>query len=213
LVAVGEQVTFDGSGSSDPDFDTLTETWDAGGGTVVGDVYTAGSVPGIYDVELVVNDGTVDSDPDMTTVVVYDPAGGFVTGGGWIDSPAGAYKDDISLTGKANFGFVSKYKKGASTPTGETQFLFSAGDLNFHSDSYQWLVVNQDGTNAQYKGSGTINGAGDYRFMLWAGDGAPDDTFRIRIWYEDGVEVDVYDNGFDQVIDGGSIVIHTGGKN
>ena len=56
----------------------------------------------------------------------------------------------------------------------------------------------------------TINGMGDYRFMLWAGDDAPD-TFRIRIWTEDqaGVETDVYDNGFDQEIGGGSIVIHT----
>jgi hypothetical protein len=46
--------------------------------------------------------------------------------------------------------------------------------------------------------------------MLWAGDDAPD-TFRIRIWTEDqaGVETDVYDNGSDQAIGGGSIVIHT----
>ena len=46
--------------------------------------------------------------------------------------------------------------------------------------------------------------------MLWAGDGEPD-TFRIRIWTEDegGNETDVYDNGHDQPIDGGSIVVHT----
>ena len=73
--------------------------------------------------------------------------------------------------GKANFGFVSKYKKGASVPTGKTEFNFKAGDLNFHSDSYQWLVVTQDGTNAQFKGSGTINGDLDqngesYNFMI-----------------------------------------------
>jgi len=47
--------------------------------------------------------------------VVYDPEGGFVTGGGWIDSPESAYVPDPSLTGKANFGFVSKYNKGADT--------------------------------------------------------------------------------------------------
>jgi hypothetical protein len=48
--------------------------------------------------------------------------------------------------------------------------------------------------------------------MLWAGD-SNQDTFRIRIWTEDeatGAETDVYDNGFDQEIGGGSIVIHTG---
>ena len=45
--------------------------------------------------------------------------------------------------------------------------------------------------------------------MLWAGD--EPDTFRIKIWTEDegGVETDVYDNGFDQLIAGGSILIHT----
>jgi hypothetical protein len=45
--------------------------------------------------------------------------------------------------------------------------------------------------------------------MLWAGDSAPD-TFRIKIWLEspDGIEVVLYDNGFDQTIGGGSIVIH-----
>jgi hypothetical protein len=44
--------------------------------------------------------------------------------------------------------------------------------------------------------------------MLWAGDDDPD-TFRIRIWYEDGGEIDVYDNGFDQEIGGGNINIHS----
>jgi hypothetical protein len=39
-------------------------------------------------------------------------------------------------------------------------------------------------------------------------DDSPD-TFRIRIWYEGASEVLVYDNGFDQEIGGGSIVIHT----
>ncbi len=63
---------------------------------------------------------------------------------------------------------------------------------------------------ARFKGTGTINGAGEYKFHLWAGDADPD-TFRIKIWTEDefGIETVKYDNGFDQAIDGGSIVIHT----
>jgi hypothetical protein len=109
-------------------------------------------------------------------IVIHDPEGGFVTGGGWIISPAGAYVADPSLTGKVNFGFVSK--KGADTPTGQTEFQFKAGDLNFHSSSYDWLVVaGQD--RAKYKGTGTINGSGNYGFMLTAKDSSPD-TFRIR---------------------------------
>ena len=121
-----------------------------------------------------------------------------------------AYVPDQSLTGRANFGFVSKYKKGATIPTGNTEFQFQAAGLNFHSDSYDWLLVTGS-EYARFKGSGTINGEGNYKFMLWAGDNKPD-TFRIRIWEEDeetAEETDIYDVGFDQEIGGGSIVIHT----
>lgn len=215
LGAINGAISFDGSGSSDADGDALTYAWTSGdGGTATGATPTH-SYPaaGLYDVCLTVNDGTVDSDPACTLAVVYDPSAGFVTGGGWIDSPAGAYKLDESLSDKATFGFVSKYKKGASVPEGNTEFQFQAGDLNFHSATYEWLVV-AGKSRAQFKGSGTVNGELDpngnaYKFMLWAGDDAPD-TFRIRIWWEaDGVENVVYDNGFDQPIGGGSIVVHT----
>jgi hypothetical protein len=122
-----------------------------------------------------------------------------------VTSP-GAYKLDPTLGGKATFGFVSKYKRGATVPDGNTEFQFKAGNLNFSSTSYQWLVVNQAGTNAQFKGYGTINGAGNYGFMLSATDSSPD-TFRIQIWDAE-TEVVVYDNGTNQVIGGGSIVVH-----
>jgi PKD repeat protein len=173
------------------------------------------SEPGIYTVQLTLRDefGQFDT-ATFEFVIVYDPSGGFVTGGGWIDSPAGAYKPDPSLMGMATFGFVSTYKKGATVPIGKTEFQFQVADLNFHSDTYQWLVVNQHESRAQFKGEGTINGAvaptrKNYQFMIWATDGDPD-TFRIKIWYEDGSsDVIVYDNGIDQPIGGGGILVHT----
>jgi hypothetical protein len=436
LVAVEQSVALDGSGSSDPDEDPLSEAWAVTGdplGTIAGSTFTAGLDAGITEVTLTVDDGRGGTATDAAMVVVYDPDGGFVTGGGWIDSPEGAtagqeaivffngfeadisgwdvfggsfnavrvisgsngvssssgdwraevgtaatswgaynsefpaggyitsvdvyldvdggftndtrfdwtsaingpdgnhrrdfvfnggfYNDadgspgsgssrfifsasnnagransypknpgrdpiavtssgwytfqhrfydigggvlavDLSIldslgttihswtlsdttdiigstiggnrygwfatnefpflaidnslrtgltspTGRANFGFVSKYKKGADTPTGNTEFVFQAADLNFHSSSYDWLLVTGK-DYAKFKGSGTINGEGEYRFMLWAGDG-DSDTFRIRIWEEDelGNETDIYDNGFNQEIGGGSIVVHT----
>jgi PKD repeat protein len=212
---VSVTATFTDPGSAD----THTSSVDWGDGTVEPaqaatspvtgtHMYTA---PGVYTVILTVtdDDGGV-GQSEYRYVVVYDPTGGSVSGGGWIDSPAGACVLDPTLTGKANFGFISKYLKGATVPTGKTEFQFKAGSLNFHSEGYDWLVVNQNDTNAQYKGSGTINGAGAYKFMLWAGDGSPD-TFRIKIYSEgpDGSEVVVYDNGFNQALGGGSIVIHT----
>lgn len=165
---------------------------------------------GTYSVKLTVEyDGSSDSEI-YEYIVIYDPDGGFVTGGGWINSPAGAFVSDPDLTGKANFGFVSKYKRGAAAPTGNTQFNFKAGGLVFHSTHYDWLVINQNGTNAQYKGSGTINGEGGFNFMLTAMDlgSDGDDTLRIKIWDDNEGEEIVYDNGPGQALGGGNIVMH-----
>jgi hypothetical protein len=174
--------------------------------------------PGVYLITVTITDkdGGVGVGVAPNYIVVYDASSGFVSGGGWIESPASACPDFCGgTTGRATFGLVSRYKRGATTPTGNTHFNFATGGLNFDSDTYDWLVVNQGGANAQFKGVGTINGQLDangqpYRFMVWAGD-AETDTFRIRIWSEfDGVESAVYDNGVNQPIGGGSIVIHTG---
>ena len=190
-----------------------------GVGTVSGAyTYTAS---GVYTLTVTVtNDfGVVVSDV-FEFIVVYDPEGGFVTGAGWIDSPAGAYTRDLTLEGRANFGFVSKYKRGASVPTGQTTFQFSVAGLHFRSTEYEWLVV--AGARAQYKGSGTINGQGDYGFLLTALDGdinggAGPDSFRIKIW-DRATDQIVYDNQPEAddpgsaatELDGGSIVIHRG---
>jgi uncharacterized repeat protein (TIGR01451 family) len=152
-------------------------------------------------------------------VVFYDPSGGFVTGGGWIEAAAGSYRLDPTLSGRANFGFVSKYQKGATVPTGQTEFQFQVGNLNFHSEDYQWLVV--AGCKAQYKGTGTINGQTGYGFLLTAYDGdctvKKPDQFRIKIWNISTGAI-VFDNNYGgsddidaanpQVVAGGSIVVH-----
>lgn len=217
--------------------DTHTGTWDwgdggssdavviqsAGGGTLTGS--HSFSSAGVYEVKLTVTDSGGKSTEAVRDVVVYDPSAGFVTGGGWFISPPGAYKADADLAGFANFGFVSRYLKGASAPTGKTEFNFQTANLNFHSDSYEWLVVS--GARAQYKGTGTINGTGNFRFLLTAVDGdrlggPSPDRFRIKIWYYDSAQqndIIVYDNqmetslagGYDEGsgVSGGSIVIHT----
>jgi len=184
---------------------------------------------GVYAVTLTVNDGlggitianAVTSTGLPASVVVYDPSAGFVTGGGWINSPLGAYTPNPALTGKASFGFVSKYQKGTTIPTGETQFTFQVANFDFHSTVYQWLVVS--GPMAQYKGSGTINGAGNYNFLLTGRDGGlaggnTPDGFRIKI--TDPVSgATIYDNLLStdnsvtsantQALGGGSIMIHS----
>jgi len=222
LAAKGSSITFDSSGSYDPESSALSYGWDFGDGFYGTSAspthsYTA---PGLYNAALTVTDDEGAQSTDSTLVVVYDPSAGFVTGGGWINSPPEAYTPDPLLTGKATFGFVSRYKKGATTPTGVTEFQFKVADLNFHSDSYQWLVI--AGAKAIYKGVGTINGEGNYGFMLSAIDAGltPQkddvDTFRIKIWDKDNGDTVVYDNHIgasedanpSAAIAGGSIVIH-----
>ncbi|HLN72342.1 MAG TPA: MBG domain-containing protein, partial [Prolixibacteraceae bacterium] len=165
-----------------------------------------------------VGEGCTSSASSIAYLAIYDPTGGFVTGGGWINSPAGAYSANTALTGKANFGFNSKYEKGKTTPTGNTEFQFQTGNLNFSSSTYNVGSLVIAGSKATYKGVGTINGSGNYAFMVSAVDGdvtggGGTDKFRIKIWDANRV---IYDNnmGKDEndvpttSLGGGSIVIH-----
>lgn len=195
---------------------TVTET--SGSGSATGShLYTRA---GIYSVTVTVTDkdGGAAKLTAGDFVVAYDASTGFVTGGGWITSPRGAYTADPEVIGRANFGFVSKYQKGQSVPSGNTEFQFQVAGLTFKSKSYDWLVV--AGARAQFKGSGTISGAGDYGFMLTAIDGQVNggggvDRFRIKIW-DKATGAIVYDNQMTTddnaapttSLGGGNIVIH-----
>ena len=115
-------------------------------------------------------------------------------------SPAGACTLTgacTTATGPASFGFSSKYRSGKTTPDGRTRFVFRAADLTFVADLFDWLVV--AGAKAQFKGSGQINSAGDFGFMLTATDSTETpttgdvDTFRIKIW-DKATGTVVYDN-------------------
>jgi len=218
---INSPVAVSGAFSDPGTLDTHAATWDWGDGTTSAGTVTeangAGTVSdnhtytaaGLFTVKLTVTDkdggvGALSSQ----SVVVVDLSAGPVRGRGSIDSPAGACRLTTACataTGSANFSFDAQYKKGATIPTGSTKFEFQAGNLTFQSTSYQWLIVNQNGASAQLMGTGTVNGTGNATFTVWATDGSPD-TFRIQITDSDGNTV--YDNGTQQAIGGGSIVIH-----
>jgi len=233
VAAVGVPVEFTGE-ISDPDAgDIHTAVWRMASelsavecaGTVVGSLVNNSvsfTEPGIYSTTLTVTDAagasaianTVNNDADMPAfVVVYDPTAGFVTGGGWVYSPAGSLFESPA-EGRASFGFVAKYRKGAAVPEGNTEFRFQAGDFRFKSSSYEWLVV--AGSKAVFKGNGSIEQMdGTFKFMLTAVDGAQD-KFRIKIW-DSFTDTVVYDNKRGEnddaeptTLGGGSIVIHKG---
>ncbi|MBP7934694.1 MAG: hypothetical protein KA354_08620 [Phycisphaerae bacterium] len=181
--------------------------------------------PGIYAVELTVTDAAGNAGSAETAsgiqdarpfVVIYDPDRGFMTGGGWFHSPLGACAASPDAVGKAVLSFNAKYQKNATTPHGNVQFLQKAGDLRFHSDDLEWLVVTE--RKAQLAGIGSVNGREGYQFILTAvaGRTQPDDrndAVRLSIWNEAGV---VYDNqpGAEPTGDaatplaGGVIVVH-----
>jgi parallel beta-helix repeat protein len=221
-IALSAQINNDGSANDISGFSvsfgingtSYTAITDSAGVATVPNSVTL--TPGIYLVEVSTNICPCCTFTDSQYLAVYGYTDSFVTGGGWIWSPLGAYTEDPTLEGKATFGFVSKYQKGANIPTGNTEFQFKAGNLNFKSTSYDWLVI--AGNKAKFKGTGTINGTGSYKFMLTAIDGdynkgTDPDEFHIKIWGDSGV---IYDNMSSLSDDdfggtelgGGSIVIH-----
>ena len=170
---------------------------------------------GVYAVQLTVQDDDGDAHTVAATgqVVVYDAAAGWVTGGGWIASPEGAFVATPTVTGKLTFGFVARYQTTASAPNGNAEFKLQAAKFDFRSTSLDWLIVSQG--SASLRGRGMLNGGGDYEFALNAIDGSPTDAIRIRIWNRATGDL-VYDNqsavGSDDTaattLGGGSIQIH-----
>lgn len=141
-----------------------------------------------------------------------------VTGDGWFMSPAGTWSVAPRLSGRATFQFDAANGLGAATPAGQLMILFEPAGPVFRSTSYDWLVA--IGGKAQLMGSGTLDGAGAYRFRLTLVDGRRQglrkpDLLRIRIWnVETGVLVYDSQMGDDECKDpttalvGGSVVIH-----
>jgi hypothetical protein len=217
---------------TDPDvLETHTAVWNWGDGTTSAGTVTesngsgsvSGSHPytadGVYTITLTMSDDDgASGQSTFSYLVVYNPSAGFVTGGGWITSPAGAYSANPALTGKATFGLNAKYKSGDTVPSGNTEFQFPAANLNFHATSYDWLVITTN--QAQYQGSGTINGAGNYGFLLTAqdgGGGSAPDKIRLMIWDKNNHNAVVYDTqpgapitaSPTTALGGGRIQVHT----
>ena len=137
--------------------------------------------PGVYTLTVTATDnlGNV-ATSDAIPFVIYDPSGGFATGGGWFYPDA---ESNLPSSGKASFGFVAKYKDASAK--GDLEFQYKSGpDINLKSTSIDWLVLNA--VSAQFQGAGTINGTGWYTFRVMAKDnaepGAGADTFSIKVW-------------------------------
>jgi hypothetical protein len=178
---------------------------------------------GMYTISVTATDDDGGAGTATVLVVAYDPEAGFVTAGGFIDSPAGALVLDPLLANKGHFNFNPKYRKNDPGPApsgGKTDFRIDGGDFDVRSTTIEWLVVAPDDKVA-VKGTSKAPGRDDLGFVIY---GYADDPsrFRIVVWPlalnafpEDAL---VYDNrpgaSYDldvadpQPTAGGSIQIH-----
>lgn len=143
---------------------TGTVTENNGSGTV-SDIHTY-TAAGIYPITLTVtdNDG-LSNTATYQYISVYNPTSqGLFSAGHLFTSPAGAYQQDLSLTGKVTFGLVYKYH--GTIPTSNKQFTlnFNAANLTFNATTISSLVIANN--MATLTGSGTINGSGNYNFLV-----------------------------------------------
>lgn len=146
--------------------------------------------------------------PECILVPIYDPSAGFVTGGGTMNSPPGADIQNPGTAGHATFGFVSKYQKAATTPSGNLEFQFKAGDLHFRSTGFEWLVVTSE-PRAQFRGDGILNGTTTCKFQVdaWDGSFSGTDAFGLHIYGCSGAGGDRYRLEASSLRTG-SIIIH-----
>jgi hypothetical protein len=162
---------------------------------------------GVYTLTVTAKDYVGNTSSKSILFVVYDPAAGFVTGGGWIvpvvDSALPGYGE------KASFGFVSKYLKGSNLPNGNLEFQYRYKDINLRGIEMDWLVVSDN--SAIFQGTGTINGQGLYTYRVDATDGdktgGKPDHFKITIWQGEDIEAEPI-HRYQGDLAGGSIIVH-----
>ena len=174
--------------------DTHTALVDWGDGTTAGGTVTesngSGSVsatrsyavPGVYPVTITVTDKDGGSSSStFEFVVVYDPNGGFVTGGGWFTTTESSYKEVPAASGRTYIGFVSRYLPGQTVPSGSVRLAFHPGGLDFRSTALTWMGITSSTGTAEVRGEGLVNGVAGFTFRLIAVDGGKSDRLSLTI--------------------------------
>jgi hypothetical protein len=204
-VPTGTEVILDGSNSSDPNGNDLTYAWaivDApqssnatlAGATTVDPVFTA-DMDGAYVIQLVVNNGTVDSDPD--TVI-------------------------ITATGNGNTAPIADAGFNRHVDIGDMVTLDGSHSTDSDGDTltYAWTIV-----AAPWGSSATLSDAtavkptfiadveGGYAIQLVVNDGVVDSNPATVIISADGTggnSAPVADAGPDQQVSTGAMVVLDG---
>ncbi|WP_242917004.1 SBBP repeat-containing protein [Pontibacter liquoris] len=174
--------------------------------------------PEVYKVSIAYAAGPSCSATTATKYVsVYDPKAGFVTGGGWSDSPTNKDYALMQEKGKAYWAFGARYKENkpgsssASAPVEGTLLLVLESGYVFRATSMAEGSLVIAGERAYFTGAGTLTRRGaagletdkrNFAFLVSATDGqlkkpGENDKLRlqIRTIEQDGSPVVVvYDN-------------------
>ncbi len=169
---------------SNPQPCTITESNGSGSVTCTHQYSSAN----VYPVSITVSDGILSGTSPVAYISVYNPTQqGIFTAASKYTSPAGAYVQNLGLTGTVLFGLSYKYQ--GTMPVGVRQFSldFNAANFHFNATSISSLVIaNGVGT---LRGSGTLNGSGTYSFLVTGSESA--NTIRVQI--KDSLGSTVYD--------------------
>ncbi|MEE3259272.1 MAG: PKD domain-containing protein, partial [Candidatus Latescibacterota bacterium] len=198
-VALEEEVSVDGSLSSDPEGAALGFTWRAAVENPVAIVFPetlprfsfVATVPGTYIFILSVSDGTLTSNPDSVRIAVASPDNQAPTADAGPDLIVGA-NSPIPLSGL-----------GSNDPDGDPL-------------SYQWTVLAApmeiqlvDATTRQT--TFTPTESGEYRFRLTVNDGELSASDQVAVLvHASGNQVPTADAGLDQQVAVGDLVILDG---
>jgi len=155
---------------------------------------------------------------DFVVLIIYEPTGDFVTGGGWIEDTEG---------NKGNFGFNVKYKKNG-LPKGKAIYVYREGDFVFIVKSNAWtgMAIDTENNHAFFEAKCTVKKInsitgvivweeGNYKLRIDVWDQSKDgksDVFQIRVY--DKIGLIYHEAGFNPYgyLQGGNIVIHTDKK-
>lgn len=162
----------DGSGAQ-----TCSVTESNGSGSVSCTKASGYAEANVYPVIITVSDSSLSGNSPVQYVSVYNPTQQSIfTAGHRFSSPIGAYPQNNTLTGNVTFGLSYRYQ--GSMPVGLRQFSmdFKAADLSFNATTISSLVIFNG--KAILTGTGTINGAGSYDFLVVGVDG---NGIRIKI--------------------------------
>lgn len=202
----------------------ITWSWGDGSGEQAGKVSESGgagnasashtyAAPGIYALRATVVNAAGSSAAVSRKVIVYEPSGGVVAGSGSFVSPEGAIRTAPERAARAFFSFFVPLNMRAQVAGTRAQLHFDVPGLSLRSASLKPVALK--GTEGQFEGSGTVNGAGDYKFTLSTVAGAatgPGERarFGLKIWHADPAtrkEVVDYDNpAARQGVAGGALV-------